>query len=772
MANTENIEAKLCAYVDGELDDAGRAEIEAHLASNAQHRQLLEELRGQRALLAGLPRSAAPEDIAETITSRLERSVLLDNIDADEDDAALRINRWPQYVLAAAVVFLAVGLGAVIYFVLPAPRNTPYATTVISGAAATAPAAPPAEARRLAAAKNAGKAGAPAKKADEPAIAQAEPFGVGEVGGSAVGGGVGGGGDSSHIESKAAASGVPGGVAMKKSAGDAHAKYSPNVPTALAAAAPSTDPFAPLPELKIARGENRFNNIFADATADPDIARQLKQSVGGAPAKPLLVVLNCADPSAANVQVMHYLASNGIAWEELPEATPAAASAPAPAAVADDEDAIASRLSQQRMQLKVPAAPPAVENKAFEDATAAKPRDRTAKSEAPPPVATVQPAPTPISPPAAPAPPSTGAAGSSSTNNAPVASKPAQNAAPAPPSPSEAQKEPIDQNKNDQVQQEPVQPQQVQQQMMSRSLILARGMTRRQIRELNSLTQETQILPQSASARPAPTAAAAMAQSAATLPSMPDHQAGGVEGFSRPGSGATRTVDGSEAIDRTVAAPEAQAPTQPAAKEKTSPSTQPDFAQRVEKKPVTSATSQLTIVGGVAAAPTAPPAATAPSTIASPPPQTALPPATAPAAAQKVIGAVAVAGPSQSTTQPASPSAPATAPTASSVGSRDLPGAVPTIAPVRPSAALERVDVVILVQNPGLTLPQPDQPSAPAPSLATAQAEITPASQSASPPVPTTSPRAAAAPNAATSVRPADPAAIPPGGHESPASRP
>ena len=45
MANTENIEAKLCAYVDGELDEAGRAEIEAHLAANVQHRQLIEELK-------------------------------------------------------------------------------------------------------------------------------------------------------------------------------------------------------------------------------------------------------------------------------------------------------------------------------------------------------------------------------------------------------------------------------------------------------------------------------------------------------------------------------------------------------------------------------------------------------------------------------------------------------------------------------------------------------------------------------------------------------
>ena len=56
MANTEQIEAKLCAYVDGELDAAGRAEIEAHLAANPQHRELLTELMAQRELLRELPR--------------------------------------------------------------------------------------------------------------------------------------------------------------------------------------------------------------------------------------------------------------------------------------------------------------------------------------------------------------------------------------------------------------------------------------------------------------------------------------------------------------------------------------------------------------------------------------------------------------------------------------------------------------------------------------------------------------------------------------------
>src|SRR5215217_4738038 len=119
MANTEHIEAKLCAYVDGELDAQGRAEIEQHLATNAQHRALLEELTKQRELLRALPREKAPEDLYENFATQLERSVLLDEGHEEEREIAGRINRWPQMYAAAAVILLVVSLAGVIYMVLP-----------------------------------------------------------------------------------------------------------------------------------------------------------------------------------------------------------------------------------------------------------------------------------------------------------------------------------------------------------------------------------------------------------------------------------------------------------------------------------------------------------------------------------------------------------------------------------------------------------------------------------------------------------------------------
>src|SRR5690349_20048610 len=118
MANTENIEAKLCAYVDGELDAAGRAEVEQHLATNPQHRALMQELAAQRPILASLPRAKAPEDLLESVQNQLERSALLDGPQSEKPVVAGQIERWPQVVSAAAVLFLVVGLGAVMLYVL------------------------------------------------------------------------------------------------------------------------------------------------------------------------------------------------------------------------------------------------------------------------------------------------------------------------------------------------------------------------------------------------------------------------------------------------------------------------------------------------------------------------------------------------------------------------------------------------------------------------------------------------------------------------------
>jgi hypothetical protein len=112
--NQEIIESKLCAYVDGELDPEGRAEIEKHLDANPQHRRLLESLRATRDLLRWLPREQAPPELAETLNGQLERSVLL-----DYEGDGLKVAVWPRVFAAAAIIILTAGLGAAVFYALP-----------------------------------------------------------------------------------------------------------------------------------------------------------------------------------------------------------------------------------------------------------------------------------------------------------------------------------------------------------------------------------------------------------------------------------------------------------------------------------------------------------------------------------------------------------------------------------------------------------------------------------------------------------------------------
>jgi hypothetical protein len=135
----ENIEARLCAYIDGELDEAARQDIERHLESNPQHRRLMLEMAKARQLLQDLPRVPAPPEIEEAIHSHMERSILLD--DSATASAPLRISRWPQIVATAAIILLAAGLAIIVWLVIRPPAASH--TTAINlppPAPATAPA--------------------------------------------------------------------------------------------------------------------------------------------------------------------------------------------------------------------------------------------------------------------------------------------------------------------------------------------------------------------------------------------------------------------------------------------------------------------------------------------------------------------------------------------------------------------------------------------------------------------------------------------------------
>jgi hypothetical protein len=104
----ENIEAMLCAYVEGDLDATGRAQIEKHLKDHPQHRKLLDELKTMRDLVRSLPRAQAPMDVGDSLRQKVERSMLLDS--ASAPPARERVDRWPQFFGIAAIFLLVASL--------------------------------------------------------------------------------------------------------------------------------------------------------------------------------------------------------------------------------------------------------------------------------------------------------------------------------------------------------------------------------------------------------------------------------------------------------------------------------------------------------------------------------------------------------------------------------------------------------------------------------------------------------------------------------------
>jgi hypothetical protein len=123
---SEQIEAKLAAYIDGELTGGDREEIEKHLAANPSHLALVTDLMWHKQLVKGLPRELAPVSMNEDLQSQLERDVLLSGGDPAEEARAVagRIHRWPQIFSAAAILAMTAGLAAVVYSVLPGKRPT------------------------------------------------------------------------------------------------------------------------------------------------------------------------------------------------------------------------------------------------------------------------------------------------------------------------------------------------------------------------------------------------------------------------------------------------------------------------------------------------------------------------------------------------------------------------------------------------------------------------------------------------------------------------
>ena len=111
----------LGAYLDGELTASQTERLERRLAKDPAARWLLEQLSQVRQVVGSLPRTKAPQDMAERIEYELERDVLLAPGDVRSEIAGRNHLRLRRFVASAAVLMLVAAVAAIVYSVLGRP---------------------------------------------------------------------------------------------------------------------------------------------------------------------------------------------------------------------------------------------------------------------------------------------------------------------------------------------------------------------------------------------------------------------------------------------------------------------------------------------------------------------------------------------------------------------------------------------------------------------------------------------------------------------------
>src|SRR5687767_14842318 len=102
----QHLESQLSAYLDNELSERERLEVEAFLAEYADARALLTELRATISVVQKLPRAKASEQLVERLRTRMERDALLGPAHVDEPAQRGSFAFGPRWIAAAAVIVL------------------------------------------------------------------------------------------------------------------------------------------------------------------------------------------------------------------------------------------------------------------------------------------------------------------------------------------------------------------------------------------------------------------------------------------------------------------------------------------------------------------------------------------------------------------------------------------------------------------------------------------------------------------------------------------
>ena len=113
--NPDNLHEYLSAYLDDELTEAQRAELERLLATNASARAELEAVKKTVKLVSSLPRRRAPAHLLDDLTAQVERQLLV-----DDEAVSLPKRGYRRSVISllasAALVTITVGGGLWVFF--------------------------------------------------------------------------------------------------------------------------------------------------------------------------------------------------------------------------------------------------------------------------------------------------------------------------------------------------------------------------------------------------------------------------------------------------------------------------------------------------------------------------------------------------------------------------------------------------------------------------------------------------------------------------------
>jgi hypothetical protein len=133
MKENQNIDELLNGFIDGELTQRERVEVQRLTSNDAQVARRLYELQQCKVLVGSLPSAEAPPEIIEGVKSSLERRTLLgEQAKHFEERRGARHLLARKVLAAAAMVGLLAALAAVIYTIV-APERGPDQRLVAAG---------------------------------------------------------------------------------------------------------------------------------------------------------------------------------------------------------------------------------------------------------------------------------------------------------------------------------------------------------------------------------------------------------------------------------------------------------------------------------------------------------------------------------------------------------------------------------------------------------------------------------------------------------------